>query len=307
MENEVVEKLTEILRLANFSQEKLAQTIGVSFATLNSWINARSIPHPKHKTLIEDLYKKYTGQFTISSEELLIKQQKILDFCKNENIFEKIVNRKDLLDEFILKLTYNSNRIEGSTLTEAETAKVIFTDIALTNKSLREQIEAKNHQAAFMFILKLIKEKQVLNEKIILRIHEILMNGILPEAGFYRNHPVRIVGTRVLTANFIKVPFLMENLDKELLSMPQNIIRQITKIHADFEKIHPFADGNGRTGRLVMQMMALINNLPPILILDKNKHFYYTALSKAQIDSDYSLLEDFIMDTMLETIKIIQN
>ncbi len=306
MQNNISKKLREIIKISKLTQEKLAQKLGVSFPSLNAWINNKARPRKNHRAKIEILYKRYTGQYTISEKYLLAKQIPILSFCKNKNLFELINQRNDLLKDFTLKLTYNSNRIEGSTLTEAETSQVIFADTALSNKPLREQIEAKNHQSAFLHILDAIKKNQALNENFILHAHQILMNGILPEAGFYRNHSVRIVGTQVITANHLKITTLMQELEKSLLSPSQNIIRHITKIHADFEKIHPFPDGNGRCGRLIMQMMALKNNLPPVLVLNEKKQFYYTCLTKAQNEQDYSLLENFIINAMQESIEIMK-
>ncbi len=306
MEKTVSQKLKLILQFGMFTQEKAAQHMGVSFATFNSWIHEKSTPRQKHQLVIDNLYKKYTGQFTIEKQVLKKKQEPIWKFSKKQNIFQMLQQRKDLLDEFMLKLTYNSNRIEGSTLTEAETAQVIFTETALSNKPLREQIEAKNHQTAFLKILDAVGQKALITEEFILNIHQILMNGILPNAGSYRYHPVRIVGTQVVTANYLKIPQLMDKLVEDVQQSSVDIIYEITKFHADFEKIHPFSDGNGRLGRLIMQMMALGNGLSPILVLDQKKQLYYTYLEKAQNENDYSLLEDFFIDSILETIDLFE-
>ena len=136
---------------------------------------------------------------------------------KYQNPFALITFRKDIYDQFVLSLTYHTNSIEGSTLTEQETAAVIFHDSALPDKSLVEQIEAKNHQTALQYIFrKIIKRGLKLDEELILKLHAILMNGIRDDAGLYRRHAVRIVGANVPTANYLRIPELMAGLIKKI-------------------------------------------------------------------------------------------
>jgi len=299
----IYEQLKFLQKALNLSQEKLAQKIGVSFATVNSWICERSLPRAKFREKIENLVLKYSGQKKIPASKLIAKKSL---FKNDPKIWKKFLTRPDLRDELILKLTYNTDKIEGSTLTEAETARVIFTDFALGNRSLREQIEAKNHRAAFDFLFKSLSQNSKITENLILKLHQILMNGILDDAGFYRRHAVRIVGANVATANFLRVPDLMKNLISEINKKPVDAISHISKIHAEFERIHPFADGNGRIGRLLMNAMAFVKNLAPVLILEKHKNLYYKFLQKAQNENDSSLLEDFVCDSMGESLKLLK-
>ena len=254
----------------------------MSFATLNSWLNDRSKPREKAQTRIDDLYRKYTGEKVIPKSELQAKKQLIQKKRKQyKNILKKILDTPDLYDELVLSLTYNTNSIEGSTLTEPETAAILFQNAALQNKNLIEQLEAKNHQTALQYLFKYLVNNSKIDEKLILKLHSILMNGIMEDAGLYRRHSVRIAGANVPTANYLKVLELMSKLVKKINASSKDIVFDVASIHSEFEKIHPFSDGNGRIGRLIMHAMSLRDNLPPVVIKQENRQFYYSYLNKA--------------------------
>lgn len=305
----ISEKLKFIKSLSNLTQELLAKKFDVSFATLNSWINGKSIPHKKAQILIDELYKEYTGQKMIPESVLKAKKELIISKNKKyKNILKTILGRPDIRDEFTLLLTYNTNSIEGSTLNENETGAILFHNKVLPNKTLVEQMEAKNHQAALQYLfqyLSVVKNK--INEDLVLKLHGILMNGIRDDAGFYRKHGVRIVGSNVPTSNYLKVPILMAELEKSINASQKDKIKQIANIHSNFEKVHPFGDGNGRVGRLIISAMLLKENMPPAIIRQEKKQLYYTFLNKAQVQEDSSLLEDFLCDAILEGFKIIEH
>lgn len=303
----ISEKLKLIKDYSGLTQEKLAKELGVSFVTLNSWINGRSIPRKKKQNQIDELYAKYSGTKIIP--ETVLEAKKELVYKKGrkyKNILSTIQNNPDIFDQFVLSLTYNTNRIEGSTLTEDETAAILFENASLPNKSLTEQLEAKNHQTAYNFMFDWLKEKKLLDEEFILRLHAILMNSIRPDAGIYRNHGVRIMGTNVPTANYPKVPELMKKLVKDMNMQKGDPIEKLADIHSRFEQIHPFSDGNGRIGRLLIHAMLLKNNFPPALILQKNKRLYMKYLNKSQMTGDQSLLEDFLCDSIMLSFEIMK-
>ena len=301
------EKLKLIKQLTGESQEKLAAKLGVSFATLNSWINGKSIPRKRAQTQIDELYARLTGQRLVPKSALIAKKQ-MIDKNKSESKdpLKIILGRKDLYDELMLSLTYNTNRIEGSSLTEDETADILFESKTLANKSLMEQMEVKNHQASLTYLLHYLAENQELDEALILKLHSMLMNGIRDDAGTYRRHGVRIVGSNVPTANHLKVPVLMKELVKEIRKSPKDFMAHVAAIHSQFEKIHPFSDGNGRIGRLVLQAMLLKDNLASALIMQKKRSEYMASLNKSQIQEDFSLLEDFFCDAVLEGYKMLK-
>ena len=168
-----------------------------------------------------------------------------------------------------------------------------------------EQLEAKNHQTALEYLWRHLADKKTLNEKLILKLHSILLNGIHAEAGRYRDHPVRIVGSYVPTANHLKVPALMKQLVKTINNPTENWIAKVINIHSKFEQIHPFADGNGRTGRLLMQAMLVQHNFAPDIIKQDKKRLYYTYLQKAQLEHNSIPLQDFVCDAILDGFVII--
>ncbi len=300
-------KLKLIKQIAGLTQESLASKIGVSFVTLNSWINNKSTPHKDKQTIIDNLYKKYTGQKIIPLQELQGKKEFILSKSKKyKNIINTIAKRKDLYDQFILSLTYNSNNIEGSTLTEHETADVIFRNLNIKNKSLIENLEAKNHQAALEYLFKTVNRNFVISKDFILKLHSKLMNGIRDDAGLYRRHGVRIVGANVPTANYLKISKSMDKVIDEINSKNKDIIGHTSLIHSKFEKIHPFSDGNGRIGRLIIVAMLIQKNLPPAIIKQEDKNLYYKYLQISQTSNDSSLLESFICDCIFSGFKIIE-
>ncbi len=302
----VKEQLQHLQKLSGLTQTELARRLGVTFVALNRWINAKVVPRSKAREKIDELYKEYTGEKQIPGTVLEAKKNLVVKTSDtHKDVVKKILDNSDIRDQFYLSLTYNSNRIEGSTLSEGDTAAILFQNIALPDKSLVEQLEAKNHQADLEFLFGHMAEKKPLDERFILRMHSILMNAIRSDAGRYRHHGVRIIGTYVPTANYLKVPDQMIELAQDINREHKDAIAHMTNIHSRFEKIHPFGDGNGRIGRLLMHAMALRVNLAPVVVLGKKRRLYVTYLNKAQMKDDQSLLEDFICDAILEGYRIL--
>ena len=303
----ISEKLKLIQRYSGLTQAQLAVKIGVTFAALNRWVNEQASPRPVALQKIDELYLEYSGEKVIPEDILQAKKQLLIQKSHEyKDILKTLLSRPDVRDQFDLSLTYHSNKIEGSTLTENETGAILFQNKAIPNKSLTEQLEAKNHQTALHFLYDFVTDKKIIDENFILKLHSILMNGIHPDAGFYRRHGVRIVGTHVVTANYVKVPFLMEKLISEIHKKNKDTLSKIASVHASFEQIHPFPDGNGRIGRLLIHTMLLSENFPPAIIYQENRQKYFTYLQKAQLKGDISLFEDFLCDAVLDGFKIFE-
>lgn len=304
---DIQQKLKIIQKKLDITQTKLADRFGVSFVAFNNWRTGKSIPRKKMGILIDDLFLEVTGQKVISADKLIIKKRALIrKSSEHKSIIDEILNNKDIYDEFILKLTYHSNSIEGSTLTELDTATILFDNASLPNKTLTEQLEAKNHQTALNYLFDYISKKGKINESLILKLHSILMNGIRPDAGMYRNHAVRILGASLPTANYMRVPDLMKSVISDGEKTQNDIISILANVHSHFEQIHPFSDGNGRVGRLLMTAMLLKANLAPAVIHQQQKQLYYTYLYKAQTKDDQSQLEDFLCDAMLSGFDILE-
>lgn len=302
----IQQKLHMILKLSGLTQEQLARNLGVTFVALNRWVNAKAEPRPRAQERINALYLQYSGQKVIPATLLDAKKEMVKQRQRNhKDILSTIVKYPDIRDQFMLSLTYHSNRIEGSTLSEDETADILFRNVTIPNKSLVEHLEAKNHQTALEFLFAHLGKGGALTENLLLRLHSILMNGMRQDAGAYRNYKVRIMGTYVPTANYLKISSLMNEIIKDSTAKTTDRVQQITEIHSRFEQIHPFGDGNGRVGRLWMHAMALNNNLPPIVIRSEQRKVYMIYLNKSQMNSDMSLLDDFVCDALLEGYTII--
>lgn len=304
----IIEKLKLIQKYTNLSQTALSQKLGVSFVSINKWLNNKAIPRPKIQTKIDGLYLEVTGQKIIPDSVLESKKQSVDSLSKeHRNIIKEILDNKDIYDEFVLKLTYHSNGIEGSTLSERDTAAIIFDNVALPNKTLIEQLEAKNHQTAIEHLFSHLIGGGEINETLILKLHSILLNGIYSDAGLYRRHAVRIGGSNVPTANYLKINDLMAELFINIHGEKSgDIIKKVSFVHSKFEQIHPFPDGNGRIGRLLMTAMLLKQNIAPAVIHQENKQLYYTYLNKSQLKGDFSQLEDFICDAVADGFKVLK-
>jgi Fic family protein len=290
-----------------YTQTELAQTLLVSFPTLNSWWHGKSKPRSKKLALIEELYLEVTGQKIIPVGQLSVLKQALQKQSERyKSVVDDILTNPDIRDEFVLKLTYHSNHIEGSTLTLPETAAILFDNVALPNKSLTEHLEAKNHQTALLYLFEQIHAKQPVNEALALKLHGILMNGVMPNAGQYRTHGVRIAGVNLPTANFQTVPKLMTEVMAGISPKDKDVVASSAYVHSTFERIRPFSDGNGRVGRLLMCAMLLRVDFAPAVIVQEKKQLYYTYLYKAQTKDDHSQLEAFICQAVAEGFKILE-
>lgn len=291
-------RLKAIQKAAGWSQEQLAGELDVSFATLNSWVNERSQPRQKALRKIEKLYLDIVGVVSVSEAEL---RRAKLAASKLKMTAHDIISDKQRLNRLTLHLTYHTNTIEGSTMTLADVGEVIFENKVLSNRTATEQAEARNHQATLHWLLEQLAgsgNKLVIDASLVLGIHLRLMNGIISDAGQYRQHAVRIMGSRVTVAKWLKVPVLTEQLMVDVKNVSQDIIGDLAKTHAKFEQIHPFSDGNGRTGRLLLLAQALQAELVPPLVVKERKHAYYKYLEMAQASANYEPLELFIAESI---------
>lgn len=300
------QKLEIIQKILGLTQTKLAEKFGVSFVAFNSWWTGKSEPRAKTLTSIDELFLEVTGQKIIPTDQLTAEKQALRQKSgKYKNIAAEILSNPDIRDQFILKLTYHSNSIEGSTLSEPDTAAILFDNAALPNKSLTEQLEAKNHQATLNYLFDRIANREKIDENLALKLHSILMSGVRPDAGVYRNHGVRITGVNLPTANYMSVPKLIREIMTKASEKTDDIIALSALIHSKFERVHPFSDGNGRVGRLLMNAMLLGANFAPAIIRQERKQLYYTYLYKAQTKEDRSQLEYFLCEAVFEGFKIL--
>ena len=223
---------------------------------------------------------------------------------KFNKIFNNEKSKEQLYKWLKSELAYTSNNIEGNTLTRKETRIVIEEDITSSSKPFVHYQEAVNHAKAFDYIIDVLKSGKTINENIVLDIHKKLLSGIDDyNAGFYRNCPVRISGSRVILPNPMKVPDLM----KEFFAKYEHIegVADIIKLHLDFVSIHPFSDGNGRCARLLMNLLLMQNGFCPIIIRPRDRKRYINSIEKAQLTEDLTDYMKFMvarLNNSFETI-----
>jgi len=195
------------------------------------------------------------------------------------------VNR--LREEFLINFTYNSNAIEGNTLTLQETALIINEGLTIGEKSLREHLEVIGHKEAYLFIEELVKDKADLSEKAIKDVHSLVLMEQRESRGVYRRLPVMIMGAVHTPPQPYMVPVQMEQLlNNYHQNASEHIISKVAKFHLDFEAIHPFIDGNGRTGRLILNLELMKQGFPPINIKFSDRKRYYNCFTSYHTNND---------------------
>ncbi|MHB1664485.1 MAG: Fic family protein [bacterium] len=190
-----------------------------------------------------------------------------------------------LKEDIEITQTYNSNAIEGNTLSLAETKAILLHGVTIEGKPLKDHLEAINHVFAMKYIDKLAFDSdKKLKEPEILEIHKFILTDIRPEdAGAYRNVNVRVSGYWRKFPKQEEVKELMDNFIKDMNSKIGHVHPVIlsAKIHQGLVFIHPFIDGNGRTARLLMNLTLLRNGYPPACIYFHERKNYYAALESA--------------------------
>ncbi|MFH1453578.1 MAG: Fic family protein [Armatimonadota bacterium] len=195
---------------------------------------------------------------------------------------------KNLDEWFNIELTYTSNAIEGNTLTRQETALVIEKGLTVKGKTLKEHLEAVSHVRALNYIKTLIGKKQSsIGQDEIKQIHHLILRGIDDRnAGTYRNIAVRIAGSRVIMPNPLKISQLMDEFIIWLHNTKEHPVKIAADAHLKLVSIHPFTDGNGRTARLLMNLILMQNGYPPAIIKKEDRLEYINSIEKAQLGDD---------------------
>lgn len=183
-----------------------------------------------------------------------------------------------LQDEFLIELTYNSNAIEGSTLTLKETA-LVLEGVTIDQKPLKDHLEAVGHRDAFIYVEDIAKKKIKLQEAEIKNIHSLILVNRPEDKGVYRRMPVTIAGayTKPVQPYLIEPKLLKLLEDNEKRKKFMHPIERIARFHLEFEGIHPFIDGNGRTGRLILNLELIRCGYPAINVKFADRKRYYDA------------------------------
>lgn len=266
----------------------------------NSW----NIPADAIKPVDKRIIKPDNTEFIIDLEDSYFNE---VDNLKSKLDSKRPIPKETLrtLEESInLEWIYNSNGIEGNTLTLRET-QVVLEGITVGGKSIKEHLEAINHEKAILYLNDLVKEKKSITERDIKNIHQLVLKDIDDKnAGRYRRENVAIKGAIHIPPDYLKVPELMERLILNFDNWSDfHPIIQATLLHGELVKIHPFVDGNGRTSRLIMNLDLMNHGYNPVIIKKENRLEYYEALDKAHTTGDYTDFVKLITKLEIEMLK----
>ena len=216
----------------------------------------------------------------------------------NDGILRKLQN--NLRTEFI----YNSNAIEGNTLTLRETDIILQFGITVKGKSLKEHNEVKGQEYALDFLNEVLKKEEPLSIRLIREFHALILNDDKDNRGRFKQENNTILGAKFQTTPFYQVEEKLQELIDNFNESDKNLIEKVAKFHNDFEMVHPFNDGNGRTGRLLMNLELMKNGYPITIIKNEDRDDYYQALEIASIDKNYIPLTEFIKRSIENTFWI---
>jgi Fic family protein len=186
---------------------------------------------------------------------------------------------------------------------------MVLRGLTIDKKPLREHFEVTQHRDAFKYVCDMVAKKEPLDEKIIKNIHSIVLNDRPAERGVYRNIAVHIIGATHIPPNPLKVPMLMQELITEYAKGEKNVIKNIAVFHIQFECIHPFIDGNGRTGRLLANLELMKAGYPPVDIKFTDRKDYYDSLSDYDTNGSTEKFEmmfaGYVLERIEENLKVI--
>lgn len=206
-----------------------------------------------------------------------------------------------LNEEFVIENTYNSNAIEGNTLTLRET-EMVLRGLTIDQKPLKDHLEAVGHRDAFNFVSDLVKQKAELTESIIKQIHTLVLSDKPQDRGTYRKVPVRIMGAIHTPYQPYMIAPEMERLVYEYNGSKEYIVKKLALFHLKFEGIHPFIDGNGRTGRLLVNLELMKSGYPPIDIKFTDRKRYYEAFDAYYGKNNENEMIDLFAEYLIERL-----
>ena len=255
----------------------------------------------------ESAQKPADGRFTKPSllDEIELKREQL---SKLRPLTAGEVDR--LREEFMIDFTYNSNAIEGNTLTLKETAMVLE-GMTIDKKPLKDHLEAVGHRDAFLYIQDVASKELPISETVIKNIHSLVLMNRPEDKGVYRRVPVRIIGASTEPVQ----PYLVEPKMNELIinneqrKSTMNEIERIARFHIEFESIHPFIDGNGRMGRLILNLDLIQNGFPPINMKFIDRKRYYDAFEASYRDNCpnemINLISRYVIERLDEYLRIL--
>lgn len=304
------EKLKIYRERKNLTQKDVAEYLELEPAAISKYESGSREPN------IESL-KRLSEIFEVSLDELLKDEEKI--DISTLNILEILREQKDmklkgnLYHNTQIAFTYNSNHIEGSRLTEEQTRYIFETKTMLAEKDtiiqIDDIIETTNHFKLIDYMIDIAEEP--LTEELIKEFHKILKVGTSDaEKEWFNVGDYKKLANEAGSLKTVAPRYVQSHMKKLLdwyNSIKEITVKDIIEFHARFEKIHPFQDGNGRIGRLIMVKECLKNNIVPIIILEKDRLFYYRGLREYQTNGEKGFLIDTCLNAQDQYESMIRN
>ena len=275
------EKLEAVIEASGLTRSELARLVEVPYKTLYRWLDKGTRPHPFSSRRIDQLFKQYVDLAPVVERAKRALGDPILRLRQGSAAHER----------FLVDMTYHSNAIEGSRMTVKETEKAIAGK-AVPGKEPFEIFEAVNHKNALIQLLDSVKPGFRVDEPFLLKLHSIVMYNFhdkLP--GKYRTGHVNLTNSDKALPSAQEVPVRMRELLKGINRCGEKPVVKIARDHYEFEAIHPFFDGNGRVGRLLMLTQLLAHGYPPALIRLDDRYAYYFALGKGDLGDFKNLVQ----------------
>ena len=236
-----------------------------------------------------DADKPADGRYKSKESILLQIDRKKKELDSRRPLTEGEVAR--LNEEFVVEYTYNSNAIEGNTLTLRET-DLVLRGLTIDQKPLKDHMEAVGHKEAFNYVSELVRDHVPISEHIIKQIHYLVLADKTEVRGVYRRVPVRIMGAQHEPVQPYLIVPKMEQLLEGYAELDEHIVTKLARFHIEFERIHPFIDGNGRTGRLLVNLELMKAGYPPIDIKFIDRIQYYNAFDEYHVKHNISAMEN---------------
>ena len=236
----------------------------------------------------KDATKPADGRYKSTASLLEMIDQKKKELDSRRPLTEGEVAR--LTEEFTVEYTYNSNAIEGNTLTLRET-DMVLRGLTIDQKPLKDHMEAVGHTEAFDFVRELVQDNVPMSERVIQQIHYLVLADKKDDRGVYRRVPVRIMGAQHEPVQPYLIQPRIEQLMHSYAESTEHIVTKLARFHIEFEGIHPFIDGNGRTGRLLVNLELMKAGYPPIDIKFTDRMAYYNSFDAYHVNGDLSVME----------------
>ena len=220
-----------------------------------------------------------------------------------------------LRKEFVIETTYNSNAIEGNTLTLRETALILNDGVTIAEKPIREHLDVIGYKDAFYFLFSLVADDEPLSERTIKELHALVLMSDAEHKGQYRKIPVKILGAEnsPTEPHFIaeEMARLIDTYHERINHHQEHRIESISWLHLAFESIHPFIDGNGRTGRLLLNFELMKHGLLPVDIKFTDRAKYYACFDDyhrtGKVDMLAELIAGYEVERLAQYVEILEN